>query len=190
MEKKFFMIVLAAMMAMAAFTACGDDDASRTMSGGEMLKNISMVIADQADAEKLYQAEEDAPNMILVADSKEAAHKLCERLIADTWDGKPRTVELPDDCGIISLAPAADESIFCTVSFTGLKSCDYPAFSLIIAPKEYLDGDNPSHYHEKREPIRVWRCGDCDWWTSAAKPIGNKCGRCGSKNIIEPKRQR
>lgn len=71
-----------------------------------------MVIADQADAEKLYQAEEDAPNMILVADSKEAAHKLCERLIADTWDGKPRTVKLPDDCGIISLAPAADESIF------------------------------------------------------------------------------
>ena len=53
MEKKFFMIVFAAMMAMAAFTACGDDDASRTMSGGEMLKNISMVIADQADAEKL-----------------------------------------------------------------------------------------------------------------------------------------
>lgn len=45
------MIVLAAMMAMAAFTACSDDDASRTMSGGEMLKNISMVIADQADAE-------------------------------------------------------------------------------------------------------------------------------------------
>ena len=42
MEKKFFMIVFAAMMAMAAFTACGDDDASRTMSGGEMLKNISM----------------------------------------------------------------------------------------------------------------------------------------------------
>lgn len=82
------MIVLAAMMAMAAFTACDDDDASRTMSGGEMLKNISMVIADQADAEKLYQAEEDAPNMILVADSKEAAHKLCERLLADTWDGK------------------------------------------------------------------------------------------------------
>ena len=62
--------------------------------------------------------------------------------------------------------------------------------SLIIAPKEYLDGDNPSHYHEMREPIRVWRCGDCDWWTSAARPIGNKCGRCGSKNIIEPKRQR
>ncbi len=137
MEKKFFMIVFAAMMAMAAFTACGDDDASRTMSGG-----------------------------------------------------KPRTVELPDDCGIISLAPAADESIFCTVSFTGLKSCDYPVLSLIIAPKEYLDGDNPSHYHEMREPIRVWRCGDCDWWTSAARPIGNKCGRCGSKNIIEPKRQR
>lgn len=175
MEKKFFMIVFAAMMAMAAFTACGDDDASRTMSGGEMLKNISMVIVDQADAEKLYQAEENAPNMILVA---------------DTWDGKPRTVELPDDCGIISLAPAADESIFCTVSFTGLKSCDYPVLSLIIAPKEYLDGDNPSHYHEMREPIRVWRCGDCDWWTSAARPIGNKCGRCGSKNIIEPKRQR
>lgn len=112
MEKKFFMIVFAAMMAMAAFTACGDDNASRTMLGGEMLKNISMVIADQADAEKLYQAEEDAPNMILVADSKEAAHKLCERLIADTWDGKPRTVQLPDGCGIISLAPAADESIF------------------------------------------------------------------------------
>lgn len=138
------MIVFAAMMAMAAFTACGDDNASRTMLGGEMLKNISMVIADQADAEKLYQAEEDAPNMILVADSKEAAHKLCERLIADTWDGKPRTVQLPDGCGIISLAPAADESIFCTVSFTGLKSCDYPVFSLTIAPKEYLDGDNPA----------------------------------------------
>ena len=32
--------------------------------------------------------------MILVADSKEAAHKLCERLIADTWDGKPRTVSV------------------------------------------------------------------------------------------------
>ena len=61
MEKKFFMIVLAAMMAMAAFTACGDDDASRTMSGGEMLKNISMVIADQADAEKTLSGRGGCP---------------------------------------------------------------------------------------------------------------------------------
>lgn len=184
MEKKFFMIVFAAMMAMAAFTACGDDDASRTMSGGEMLKNISMVIADQTDAEKLYQTEEDAPNMILVADSKEAAHKLCERLIADTWDGKPRTVKLPDDCGIISLAPAADESIFCTISFTGLKSCDYPVFSLIIVSEEYLQDENFPIYHEQRKPI-LWVCNDCGWWTDNA--LDKKvCKRCGSTNGRKP----
>lgn len=184
MEKKFFIIVFAAMMAMAAFTACSDDDASRTMSGEEMLKNISMVIADQADTEKLYQVEEDAPDMILVADSKEAAHKLCERFISDQWDGKQRTVELPDNCGNVALAPATDESIFCTVSFTGLKSCDYPVFSIIIAPEEYLLGENFEPYTQPRKPI-LWICNDCGWWTDN-KLDKETCKRCGSTNGRKP----
>ena len=65
----------------------------------------------------LYQKKDDAARFILVADSKEAAHGVCEKFILDQWDGKQRTVKLPDNCGRISLTPGSDE-----VSFTPFRS--------------------------------------------------------------------
>ncbi|MFR5758992.1 MAG: hypothetical protein ACLUE2_14455 [Bacteroides cellulosilyticus] len=59
-----------------------------------MVENIDKIIADQAEAGNLYLKKDDATRLILVADSKEAAHELCEKFILNQWDGKQRTVKL------------------------------------------------------------------------------------------------
>ena len=103
MVKKFLTIMFASVMAMLAFTAYSNDDEPQGPSGEKMLENIDKIIVDQADAGNLYQKKDDAARFILVADSKEAAHGVCEKFILDQWDGKQRTVKLPDNCGRISL---------------------------------------------------------------------------------------
>jgi hypothetical protein len=40
----------------------------------KMVENIDKIIADQAEAGNLYLKKDDATRLILVADSKEAAH--------------------------------------------------------------------------------------------------------------------
>ena len=112
MVKKFLTIMFASVMAMLAFTAYSNDDEPQGPFGEKMLENIDKIIVDQADAGNLYQKKDDAARFILVADSKEAAHGVCEKFILDQWDGKQRTVKLPDNCGRISLTPGSDESIF------------------------------------------------------------------------------
>ena len=111
---------------MLAFTAYSNDDEPQGPFGEKMLENIDKIIVDQADAGNLYQKKDDAARFILVADSKEAAHGVCEKFILDQWDGKQRTVKLPDNCGRISLTPGSDESIFYTVSFNALKNFKEP----------------------------------------------------------------
>ena len=53
-------------------------------------------------------------------------HELCEKFILNQWDGKQRTVKLPDNCGTISLTPGTDESVFYTISFNALKNFREP----------------------------------------------------------------
>ena len=88
MVKKFLTIMFASVMAMLAFTAYSNDDEPQGPSGEKMLENIDKIIVDQADAGNLYQKKDDAARFILVADSKEAAHGVCEKFILDQWDGK------------------------------------------------------------------------------------------------------
>lgn len=142
MVKKFLTIMFASVMAMLAFTAYSNDDEPQGPFGEKMLENIDKIIVDQADAGNLYQKKDDAARFILVADSKEAAHGVCEKFILDQWDVKQRTVKLPDNCGRISLTPGSDESIFYTVSFNALKNFKEPDMTVVIVPEEYMDGDN------------------------------------------------
>lgn len=95
-----------------AVTACSNDDEPKAISGEEMLENINQIFAEQSNAGNFYRKSDDFTNLILVADNKEAAHKLCEKFISDKWDGKQRTVKLPDNCGTIALTPGMDESVF------------------------------------------------------------------------------
>ena len=139
MAKKILTIMFASVMAMLAFTACSNDDEPQGPSGEKMLENIDKIIVDQADAGNLYQKKDDAARFILVADSKEAAHGVCEKFILDQWDGKQRTVKLPDNCGRISLTPGSDESIFYTVSFNALKNFKEPDMTVVIVPEEYMN---------------------------------------------------
>ena len=81
MVKKFLTIMFASVMAMLAFTAYSNDDEPQGPSGEKMLENIDKIIVDQADAGNLYQKKDDAARFILVADSKEAAHGVCEKFI-------------------------------------------------------------------------------------------------------------
>ena len=69
---------------------------------------------------------------------REAAHELCEKFILNQWDGKQRTVKLPDNCGTISLTPGTDESVFYTISFNALKNFREPVMTVVIVPEEYL----------------------------------------------------
>ena len=86
MVKKFLTIMFASVMAMLAFTAYSNDDEPQGPFGEKMLENIDKIIVDQADAGNLYQKKDDAARFILVADSKEAAHGVCEKFILDQWD--------------------------------------------------------------------------------------------------------
>lgn len=143
MKKNLLTILFASVMAMLAFTACSnDDEPQQGLSGEEMVENIAKIITDQSEAGNLYQRKDDTTQLILVADSKEAAHELCEKFILDQWDGKQRTVKLPDNYGTISLTPGTDESIFYAVSFSALKIFNESVITLVIVPEEYLNGDN------------------------------------------------
>lgn len=84
MVKKFLTIMFASVMAMLAFTAYSNDDEPQGPFGEKMLENIDKIIVDQADAGNLYQKKDDAARFILVADSKEAAHGVCEKFILDS----------------------------------------------------------------------------------------------------------
>lgn len=82
-----------------------------------MLENIDKIIVDQADAGNLYQKKDDAARFILVADSKEAAHGVCEKFILDQWDVKQRTVKL-----LTTAAESHSHPVRTKVSFTPFRS--------------------------------------------------------------------
>lgn len=178
MEKKIFTILFTAMMAIVAFSSCSDDDEPKTVLGEEILLNINKVIVEQANAEKLYQRGEDGSTLVMIADSKEAAHKLCERLILDRWDGKQRTIKLSDNKGVISLAPGTDESVFYTVTLKALDN--FGDLFIIIVPQEYLEGDNGI---EQLYYAKAKICSDCGALTISFTYPPDKCWKCGGKNL-------
>ena len=151
MTKKFLTIMCTAMVAILAFTACSNDDEPKAVSSEEILLNINKVIVEQANAEKLYQRGEDGSTLVMIADSKEAAHKLCERLILDRWDGKQRTIKFSDNKGVIT-------------SFTTLRSkhliisviCLFASLPKHIWRERIFLG-NDSLYQGGYVPIADWR---------------------------------
>lgn len=178
MTKKFLTIMCTTMVVILAFTACSNDDEPKAVSSEEILLNINKVIVEQAKAEKLYQRGEDGSTLVIIAESKEAAHTLCERLILDRWDGKQRTIKLSDNNGVISLAPGTDESVFYTVTLKALDN--FGDLFILIAPEAYLEGDNSSM--GQLFPVMVWTCSDCGWWTTQFNSP-KKCKKCGGKNF-------
>ena len=135
------------------------------------------VIVEQANAEKLYQRGEDGSTLVMIADSKEAAHKLCERLILDRWDGKQRTIKFSDNKGVITLAPGTDESVFYNVTLKALDN--FGDLFIRIAPEAYLEGEN---FPWERFPVSGWVCSDCGLETfKLYRP--KKCNRCGGENF-------
>lgn len=159
MTKKFLTIMCTAMVAILAFTACSNDDEPKAVSSEEILLNINKVIVEQANAEKLYQRGEDGSTLVMIADSKEAAHKLCERLILDRWDGKQRTIKFSDNKGVITLAPGTDESVFYNVTLKALDNFGDLLFASL--PKhiwrERIFLGNDSLYQGGYVPIADWR---------------------------------
>ena len=177
MTKKFLTIMCTAMVAILAFTACSNDDEPKAVSSEEILLNINKVIVEQANAEKLYQRGEDGSTLVMIADSKEAAHKLCERLILDRWDGKRRTIKFSDNKGVITLAPGTDESVFYNVTLKALDN--FGDLFIRIAPEAYLEGEN---FPWERFPVSGWVCSDCGLETfKLYRP--KKCNRCGGENF-------
>lgn len=177
MAKKFLTIMCTAMVVILAFTACSNDDEPKAVSSKEILQNINKVIVEQANAEKLYQRGDDGSTLVIIAESKTAAHTLCERLILDQWDGKQRTIKFSDNNGVISLAPGTDESVFYTVTLKALDN--FGDLYILITPKEYLEGDNSlTPFY----PAKAWVCSDCDWVTGSHK-CPEKCNKCRSNNF-------
>lgn len=181
MEKKIFTIVFAALVAMATLAACSNDDAPAAKpTGEEMIDNIWKVIEEQINAGTLYLPTDASGPAVIVTETKEAAHALCERLILDEWDGQPRTVTLPDNCGRVSLTPAADAAAFCIVSLLGVSSTDDMTF--ILAREEYMDGDNLAidQYFPAGLKDRVYpKCPECEHqWSTIYKKDEYTCPEC------------
>lgn len=177
MTKKFLTIMCTAMVAILTFTACSNDDEPKAVSSEEILLNINKVIVEQAKAEKLYQRGEDGSTLVIIAESKEAAHTLCERLILDRWDGKQRTIKFSDNKGVITLAPGTNESVFYNVTLKALDN--FGDLFIIIAPEAYLEGEN---FPWERFPVLGWVCSDCGLETfKLYRP--KKCNRCGGEDF-------
>lgn len=177
MTKKFLTIMCTAMVAILAFTACSNDDEPKAVSSEEILLNINKVIVEQAKAEKLYQRGEDGSTLVIIAESKEAAHTLCERLILDRWDGKQRTIKFSYNKGVITLAPGTNESVFYNVTLKALDN--FGDLFIRIAPEAYLEGEN---FPWERFPVSGWVCSDCGLETfKLYRP--KKCNRCGGENF-------
>ena len=178
MTKKFLTIMCTAMVAILAFTACSNDDEPKAVSSEEILLNINKVIVEQAKAEKLYQRGEDGSTLVIIAESKEAAHTLCERLILDRWDGKQRTIKiLRQQKGLFLLHPVRMKASFTTFTLKALDN--FGDLFIRIAPEAYLEGEN---FPWERFPVSGWVCSDCGWETfKLYRP--KKCNRCGGENF-------
>ena len=141
MEKKFLTIVLAAVMAMVTFTACGNDDETKndTQTGEEqvdqlidqLILNIAQMCVDEKNGE-----------FYLPVSSKDEAYRFCESLTGEKWDGKNRTVTLADAYGTVMLKAGSVEGLYGTVIFRAVRHLD--DMTLHLADPEFIKNDNTS----------------------------------------------
>ena len=185
MEKKFLTIVLAAVMAMVTFTACGNDDETKndTQTGEEqvdqlidqLILNIAQMCVDEKNGE-----------FYLPVSSKDEAYRFCESLTGEKWDGKNRTVTLADAYGTVMLKAGSVEGLYGTVIFRAVRHLD--DMTLHLADPEFIKNDNTS----TEQPANVCVIGTCTnpkckyvYTRNAAgvgyMPSGYKCDKCGSK---------
>ena len=185
MEKKFLTIVLAAVMAMVTFTACGNDDETKndTQTGEEqvdqlidqLILNIAQMCVDEKNGE-----------FYLPVSSKDEAHRFCESLTGEKWDGKNRTVTLADAYGTVMLKAGSVEGLYGTVIFRAVRHLD--DMTLHLADPEFIKNDNTS----TEQLANVCVIGTCTnpkckyvYTRNAAgvgyMPSGYKCDKCGSK---------
>ena len=185
MEKKFLTIVLAAVMAMLTFTACGNDDETKndTQTGEEqvdqlidqLILNIAQMCVDEKNGE-----------FYLPVSSKDEAYRFCESLTGEKWDGKNRTVTLADAYGTVMLKAGSVEGLYGTVIFRAVRHLD--DMTLHLADPEFIKNDNTS----TEQLANVCVIGTCTnpkckyvYTRNAAgvgyMPSGYKCDKCGSK---------
>lgn len=185
MEKKFLTIVLAAVMAMVTFTACGNDDETKndTQTGEEqvdqlidqLILNIAQMCVDEKNGE-----------FYLPVSSKDEAYRFCESLTGEKWDGKNRTVTLADAYGTVMLKAGSVEGLYGTVIFRAVRHLD--DMKLHLADPEFIKNDNTS----TEQLANVCVIGTCTnpkckyvYTRNAAgvgyMPSGYKCDKCGSK---------
>lgn len=185
MEKKFLTIVLAAVMAMVTFTACGNDDETKndTQTGEEqvdqlidqLILNIAQMCVDEKNGE-----------FYLPVSSKDEAYRFCESLTGEKWDGKNRTVTLADAYGTVMLKAGLVEGLYGTVIFRAVRHLD--DMTLHLADPEFIKNDNTS----TEQLANVCVIGTCTnpkckyvYTRNAAgvgyMPSGYKCDKCGSK---------
>ena len=185
MEKKFLTIVLAAVMAMVTFTACGNDDETKndTQTGEEqvdqlidqLILNIAQMCVDEKNGE-----------FYLPVSSKDEAYRFCEPLTGEKWDGKNRTVTLADAYGTVMLKAGSVEGLYGTVIFRAVRHLD--DMTLHLADPEFIKNDNTS----TEQLANVCVIGTCTnpkckyvYTRNAAgvgyMPSGYKCDKCGSK---------
>ena len=185
MEKKVLTIVLAAVMAMVTFTACGNDDETKndTQTGEEqvdqlidqLILNIAQMCVDEKNGE-----------FYLPVSSKDEAYRFCESLTGEKWDGKNRTVTLADAYGTVMLKAGSVEGLYGTVIFRAVRHLD--DMTLHLADPEFIKNDNTS----TEQLANVCVIGTCTnpkckyvYTRNAAgvgyMPSGYKCDKCGSK---------
>ena len=185
MEKKFLTIVLAAVMAMVTFTACGNDDETKndTQTGEEqvdqlidqLILNIAQMCVDEKNGE-----------FYLPVSSKDEAYRFCESLTGEKWDGKNRTVTLADAYGTVMLKAGSVEGLYGRVIFRAVRHLD--DMTLHLADPEFIKNDNTS----TEQLANVCVIGTCTnpkckyvYTRNAAgvgyMPSGYKCDKCGSK---------
>ena len=169
--------LMAVMMAVMTLASCSSDEpADNKLTGEEMTEHIYSVMNEHSDNTYLNESMDHAA---IVVSGKDEAHKICEDMLGEKWDGNDRTCNLPDNYGNFSIVNSSESGLFCNLSFNLNDS--YP-FTLSLCTKEYADNENNG--------LRgIWLCLHCKnlmttpVWGEVDGKKRKVCNHCGSPEI-------
>lgn len=158
--------LMAVMMAVMTLASCSSDEpADNKLTGEEMTEHIISVI--QSHIEQI-EVNEDTSHLFLSVADKEEAHKVCEEIINETWDGKNRIFSVPDNYGNIKIINETADGLYHTMVFDVEGLID---FQLQFCTAEYMDKNNAG----AKVKIHCRKC-DEDFWIYQGQGACPKCG--------------
>ncbi len=159
------------MLSVNVFTSCSSDDEQTAPSATEKLEHIrSYVLADDGTNSYSYSSTDGIHN--LPAKNAEQAHRFCEAIIGDEWNGQETKYTLAEDNGYINIIPAPKEGVFVSMAFR-VKGIE--AFTLEIASEAYCENEN-LHIDDRFTQDEYYTCEKCGKVYKKKPSSGCSCG--------------